>query len=180
MASARDSHATAVLDGRLYAVGGSGGSDNDEASLSSVERYDPATNAWEAVAPMATAREGHAMAVLDGKLYAVGGYSFFNDGHLSSVERYDPALDAWEAMVPMVTARRVAVLDGKVYAVGGCRQLEVRPPDAAPLAAEIRSASRGTLHTRPPALAARRRGRLAGRGREKKSALQGSSHDDYL
>ena len=105
MASARDSHATAVLDGRLYAVGGSGGSDNDEASLSSVERYDPATNAWEAVAPMATARLAHAMAVVDGKLYAMGGN---NNGFLNSVDRYDLAVGAWEAVAPMAAARMEA------------------------------------------------------------------------
>jgi kelch-like protein 17 (actinfilin)/kelch-like protein 20 len=33
-----------------------GGYNDDNGVLSSVERYDPATNAWEAVAPMATAR----------------------------------------------------------------------------------------------------------------------------
>ena len=85
--------------------------------LSSVERYDPATNAWEAVASMATARDSHALAVLDGKLYAVGG----NDGaFLSSVEQYDPALDAWEAVAPIAEAREahgVAALDGKLYVV---------------------------------------------------------------
>ena len=45
------------------------------------------------------------MAVLDGKLYAVGG---FNGDHLSSVERYDSAENAWEAVAapPMATARR--------------------------------------------------------------------------
>ena len=51
MATARDAVGVAVLDGKLYAVGGYGGG-----HLSSVERYDPATNAWQAVAPMATAR----------------------------------------------------------------------------------------------------------------------------
>ena len=61
MATARYSHAMAVLDGKLCALGGRG-------ALSSVERYDPATNAWEAVAPMAEAREAHAVAVLECKL----------------------------------------------------------------------------------------------------------------
>ena len=42
----------AVLDGKLYAVGGGNGG----GSLSSAEQYDPALNAWEAVAPMARAR----------------------------------------------------------------------------------------------------------------------------
>ena len=40
----------AVLDGKLYAVGG----ESDEDFLSSVERYYPALNAWETVAPMGT------------------------------------------------------------------------------------------------------------------------------
>ena len=53
MAEARQYHAVAVLDGKLYAVGGQGAGYN---ALSSVEQYDPALDAWEAVVPMATAR----------------------------------------------------------------------------------------------------------------------------
>ena len=69
MATARQEHAVAVLDGKLYAVSGE---NDDDGILSSVERYDPAANAWEAVAPMATARYALGVAVLDGKLYALG------------------------------------------------------------------------------------------------------------
>ena len=75
MPAARKYVRTAVLDGKLYAVGGESeadGEDEDgEADLATsnlVERYDLATNAWEAVAPMAASRFYHAMAVLDGKL----------------------------------------------------------------------------------------------------------------
>ena len=50
MGTARGEHGVAVLDGKLYAVGGCNN------ALSSVERYDPAENAWEAVAPLAAAR----------------------------------------------------------------------------------------------------------------------------
>ena len=112
MATPRENHAVAVLDGKVYAVGGLS---DGVGRLSSVERYDPAMNAWEAVAPMATARYSHALAVLDGKLYAVGGYGWGysgeggDDGDLSSVERYDPATNAWEAVAPMATARAFAV-----------------------------------------------------------------------
>ena len=63
------------------------------------------TNAWEAVAPMAEARSRLAVAVLDGKLFAVCGY---NGDFLSSVERYDPAVGAWEAVAPMAAARMKA------------------------------------------------------------------------
>ena len=53
MATARCHLAVAVLDDKLYAVGGQ---DHAYNALSSVERYDPAENAWEAVAPLAVAR----------------------------------------------------------------------------------------------------------------------------
>ena len=102
----------------LYAVGGMS-SPSTSAVLSSVERCDPATSAWEAVTSITTARHDLGAAVLEGKLYAVGGYG---GGHLSSVERYDPATNAWETVAPLLTARAncgVSVLDGKLYAVGG-------------------------------------------------------------
>ena len=107
MVTPRENHAVAVLDGKVYAVGGLAGGFG---RLSSVERYDPATNAWEAVAPMAAARRAHAVAVLDGKLYAVGGQGAgFNNDVPSSVERYDLGTNAWEAVAPMVTARRDSI-----------------------------------------------------------------------
>ena len=102
MAAARYDHAMTVLDCKLYAVGG-----HNNGFLSSVEQYDPALDAWEAVAPMAVPRRLIGMAVLDGKLYAVGGHNN-NDSSLSSVERYDPALDEWEAVAPMASARMKA------------------------------------------------------------------------
>ena len=69
-----------------------------------VERYDLAAKSWEAVAPMGTARFAPAAAVLEDKLYAVGGYND-DESILSSVERYDPATNAWEAVAPMAAAR---------------------------------------------------------------------------
>ena len=98
---ARLSAAAAVLEGKLYAVGGAD-------HVLSVERYDPALDAWEAVAPMAEARRYHAVAELDGKLYAVGGEDAGYHA-LRSVERYDPATNAWEAVVPMGKLRRASV-----------------------------------------------------------------------
>mmetsp|Transcript_12185 Transcript_12185/g.39712 ORF Transcript_12185/g.39712 Transcript_12185/m.39712 type:complete len:136 (+) Transcript_12185:35-442(+) len=75
------------------------------AQLPMVERYDLATKAWEAVAPMSADRGDLDVAVLDGKLYAVGGFGFNNGHFLTSVERYDPATNAWEAAAPLTTAR---------------------------------------------------------------------------
>ena len=82
---------------------------------------DPAANTWEAVAPMATPREKHAVAVLDGKLYVAGGRGAGYD-RLSSVERYDPATNAWEAVAPMATARRWIHRSGRVRRQTLCRR----------------------------------------------------------
>jgi N-acetylneuraminic acid mutarotase len=65
MSTARFGSAAAVVDGKLYVMGGHG---TDYESLSSVERYDPEENAWEAVAPMSAARCAPAAVVVDGKL----------------------------------------------------------------------------------------------------------------
>ena len=96
MSTARHAPAAAVFDGKLYAMGGH--------RLSSVERYDPAKNAWEAVAPMSTARFRPAAAVVDGKLYVMGGHDGRNP--LSSVERFDPAKNEWVAMASMALNTR--------------------------------------------------------------------------
>ena len=80
-------------------------------TTSSVERHDPATNALEAVAPLTLARFGAGVAVLEGKLYAVGGRVGEEEEEeeverpAHSVERFDPASNAWEEVAPMATAR---------------------------------------------------------------------------
>ena len=72
--------------------------------LSSVECLDASTGVWSAVAAMSTARCVHGVAVVDDKLYAVGGVD--NSGtELSSVERFDPSTGQWSAATPLNTAR---------------------------------------------------------------------------
>ena len=60
MGTARGSHAAAVIDGLMYAIGG----EDESSTLSSGERYDPAANAWSPIASMGTARESHAAAAI--------------------------------------------------------------------------------------------------------------------
>ena len=50
-----------------------GGVDADEAILGSVEVADPVTGVWSDAAPMATAWDGPAASVMNGKLYVAGG-----------------------------------------------------------------------------------------------------------
>jgi N-acetylneuraminic acid mutarotase len=80
-----------------------GGLDNGDSILNTVERYSPASNSWEAVASMSTKRDDLGVAVLDGHLYAVGGFD--GSSRLNTVERYSPASNSWEAVATMSTKR---------------------------------------------------------------------------
>ena len=118
MHCARRFTAAAVVDGKIYVVGGR---DAQRQDLSSVEVYEPSSDTWTLVAPMGTARKQHGVAVLGGKLYAVGGHTDAG-GDTNAVEAYYPATNTWSAAAPMSSLRKqfgVAVAAGKLYAVGG-------------------------------------------------------------
>ena len=66
----RFSRAAAELGGAIYAVGGYTGADYTR----EVERLDPRVGRWEAVARMRRGRGAHACAVLQGKIFSLGGY----------------------------------------------------------------------------------------------------------
>lgn len=69
-----------------------------------VEVFDPVANRWEKCRPMTTARSRVGVAVVNGLLYAIGGY----DGQLrlSTVEVYNPETDTWTRVGSMNSKRR--------------------------------------------------------------------------
>lgn len=79
-----------------------------------VEVYDPAANTWTARAPMPTPRQGMAVAVVNGRIYAIGGWGGWPD--LSTVEVYDPATNTWATTVPVTAATLAANTAGKPLA----------------------------------------------------------------
>jgi len=82
MPTARSAVGAAVIDGRIYVIGGEGWVDESGGVFRNNEAYDPSSNSWTEKTPMPTARHGFAKAVLDGKLYAVSGVSIL---HMFSV-----------------------------------------------------------------------------------------------
>lgn len=77
---------------------------------------------WTRKADMPTPRVGPYTAVVDGKIYAIGGGPDITGGYLSTVEKYDPTTDTWTRKANMPTARNghaIAMLDGKIYVIGG-------------------------------------------------------------
>jgi hypothetical protein len=121
MPTPRANLAVGVVNGVLYAVGGS----DDNGFLSTVEAYDPVTNTWMTKAALPTPREGLSVGVANGVLYAVGGLNGDPNspgGHLSTVEAYDPVTNTWTTKAPMPTARSflaIGVVGGALYATGG-------------------------------------------------------------
>jgi N-acetylneuraminic acid mutarotase len=75
---------------------------------------------WKSKKNMITGRVWLGMALVDGKIYAIGGCT--ETIPLSNVEVYDPITDSWTAKANMATPRSsfgCAVLDGKIYVIGG-------------------------------------------------------------
>jgi hypothetical protein len=85
MPSPREGFAVVGLNGRVYVVGGRGGSPSDPEDR--VYEYDPATDAWTLRPLLPTARRELAAAGLNGRLYAIGGRG--RDALLETVEEYE-------------------------------------------------------------------------------------------
>jgi hypothetical protein len=118
MRYARSYFGTAVVDGKIYAIGGL---DKDRVT-GVVERYDPQTNTWSDRSPMPTPRSGGVVVCSMGKIYCIGGY--FNPylRYTRINEVYDPATNKWETKAPLPTARikvSVCVVNGSIYVMGG-------------------------------------------------------------
>ncbi|MBD3419465.1 MAG: hypothetical protein GF398_05035 [Chitinivibrionales bacterium] len=117
--------ASAVLDKKLYAIGGekdkSYGSGWPPLVLNTVERFDIVTGKWDSVAAMNYARADFAADTLNGTIYVIGGQDYRRE--ITSIERYDPISDSWEIdSVELPGARighTVTALDNKLYIIGG-------------------------------------------------------------
>ena len=69
------------------------------------ETTKPAENTWTEKAPMHEARYDFGVAVVDGKIYAIGGAPQPGKGYSNTVEEYDPQTNTWTNKTPMPTAR---------------------------------------------------------------------------
>ncbi|KAG8555058.1 hypothetical protein GDO81_017567 [Engystomops pustulosus] len=108
----------------LYAIGGytrlQGGRWSDSRALSCVERFDTFSQYWSTVSSLHQARSGMSAAVLDGKIYVVGGEK--DSMIFDCVESYDPVSKQWAAVASMNHPRcglGVCSCHGAIYAMGG-------------------------------------------------------------
>jgi N-acetylneuraminic acid mutarotase len=118
MCQARPDVGVAVVNGKIYAIGGG-------RNLTLNEEYDPATDKWIIKQPMPTARYNFGIAVYNSKIYCFGGQ--YNSDPMSKaiirdqIEVYDPSTDTWETKKPMAEPRtqlQANTASGKIFLMG--------------------------------------------------------------
>src|ERR1700692_4161153 len=137
MPSKRGSPVAAAVGDKIYVIGGvnilPGATETaldfktPQASVGTVEEYDPATNTWRERSPMPTPRNHTTAAAVNGKIYVIGGRvgaAFIGlASDISVVEEYNPATDQWSgprARMPIArSALGAAVHGGRIYVAGG-------------------------------------------------------------
>lgn len=133
MPTSRWFHGSAVVDGKIYVIGGGWLVPNNENEV-----YDPSTDSWETLAPMPTPRGALSVCAVEGKIFALGGFNG-NNIVFNTNEMYDPETDSWSSRKIMPTERvglATAVIEGKIYAIGGTfnnfnslNKVEIYDPD---------------------------------------------------
>lgn len=128
--AARHHITLATVEGTVYAVGGFSGAFPDWKPEPSVWAYVVDTGAWRTVADLPLARGEHVSAVVDGRLYVIGGRvpgtpsaaTFGAHRDTARMDIFDPQAGTWSRGPDAPTARNSAgsaVIDGKIYVVGG-------------------------------------------------------------
>jgi N-acetylneuraminic acid mutarotase len=118
MPTARRNMGAAVLNGKIYVIGGN---PPQTGGFKTVEEYDPATDTWTTKVPMQMSRGGLGVSVVNGKIYVIGGMTYPNSS-FNRVDEYDPTTDTWTTKAPMPTRRfglSTCAVNGKIYAIGG-------------------------------------------------------------
>ena len=131
MPTLRTPFATAVVDGKIYLIGGTrievkNGVFAGKAITGLVEVYDPLTSRWEKRADMPTARSVSTAVVVDSKIYVLGGLVQFGGDlagrFVTRIEEYNPRTDQWHRLPDMPMFKRsfsTVAVDNEIYTIGG-------------------------------------------------------------
>lgn len=109
---------TEEWNGEIYLFGGH--SHPDFIFRKEVMTYDPATQVFDTVGQMPTAKAWFTSVVFNGKIYLMGGNDDF--GETKTVDIFDPANGSWAVGAPLSTARggpSADTLGGRIYVTGG-------------------------------------------------------------
>lgn len=115
----------AVVDGKIYAIGGQRLLDEHFGNLPQVDRYDPDTDSWQPLAdlPYGLSHSLNSVAVVDGRIRVAGGLSA-QQQYTNRYLEYDPAGDMWRELAIFpdeVESLALAVVNGRTFVVGGTK-----------------------------------------------------------
>jgi N-acetylneuraminic acid mutarotase len=120
--STRNLPGVAVLNGKIYAVGGFTSNTTCD-TTAAVEEYDPVADTWTSRAPLPTPRFGVSLVAANGFLYSIGGGAACGQIGLTEVDRYDPSTNTWTVLTPINTLGRssayAALIGNRIYIAGG-------------------------------------------------------------
>ena len=113
MSVVRAGVAASVLNGKLYAAGGS--------SLSGVEVFDPSTGNWSTGPALPSEVRSGIAITIGAKTYLIGGINASNQ-KINQVLCFDPSTNQWSAKANMQTARsghKLVWFENRIWAIGG-------------------------------------------------------------
>lgn len=89
-------HGMAALLGKLYVIGGSNNDSGYRRDVHQVACYTPSTDQWTNVCPLPAGHGEPGIAVLDNRIYVLGGRSHNRGIRMDYVHIYDAERDCWE------------------------------------------------------------------------------------
>ncbi|HEX8747520.1 MAG TPA: kelch repeat-containing protein, partial [Pyrinomonadaceae bacterium] len=109
MTSGRVHHSAAVVNGKIYLIGG-GHNHDSFTDINTVEVYDPATGQWAARQSLSLARSHFEPGtfVVNERIIIAGGKGLSAD-QLSNVSEYNPATNTWRELTPLPGGLRAVV-----------------------------------------------------------------------
>ncbi len=126
MPTPRLEFSSAVVDGKIYIIGGRDATDmgTPKQVMSTVEIYDTATDTWIQGPPLLKPRANQVTVAANGRIYAIGGYDDVNNLESSDVQEFDPATQQWALKAPVpaqypIASAAVSVNNGLIYIAGG-------------------------------------------------------------
>lgn len=116
-------HTSAVTyNGDIYIFGGYRGGYPEGEPLNSVWKFNVRQNRWEALLTLPTPRGALSSAVINDRIYVVGGSQNQKNGAMPHIEVYNPKKDKWDRLRDMPTPREqhaLVSMNGKLHAIGG-------------------------------------------------------------
>jgi hypothetical protein len=104
---ARSDLGVAVVNGKIYAIGGK----SESGVVGTNEEYDPITDTWTYKTPMPTPSSMFVTAVCQNRIYCLGA---------GINEVYNPQTNKWENKTPLhVLIAQANVVNDKIYVIGG-------------------------------------------------------------